>query len=186
MQFRMPCFPYDCPDSEAYASFLSKEAAGFDKVVECCPVAKRPPRVPLPPLWHCIMTWFHKDGGIFGVLPKNSSVHSKSGDAESSQANVASLQLHVPRTTQMLRQYVEEFDMKYLSSSCDMKVDSDQPNLASNGTVKMTRSASELCLTRVLIRAFKEGSFEEGAVVCAPFPSDLSAWKVRSISYMSF
>ena len=99
------------------------------------------------------------------VLPKNLSVHSKSGDAEPSQANVASLQLHVPRTTQMLRQYVEDFDLKYLSSSSDMKVDSDQPNLAYNDTVKMARFSSELCLTRVLIRAFKEGSFEEGAVV---------------------
>ncbi|CAD6216564.1 unnamed protein product [Miscanthus lutarioriparius] len=191
-KFRMPCFPYDYPDSKAYASYASKEAAGFDKVAERCPVAKRPPSVPVPPLWHCIMTCFHKDDGILGVLevddlvranmalPKNSSVHSKSGDAEASQANVASLQLHVPRTTQMLRQYVEDFDLKYLSSSSDMKVDSDQPNLAYNDTVKMARFSSELCLTRVLIRAFKVGSFEEGAVVCAPFPSDLSAWKIRS------
>ena len=198
MQFRMPCFPYDYPDSKAYASYASKEAAGFDKVAERCPVAKRPPSVPVPPLWHCIMTCFHKDDGILGVLevddlvranmtlPKNSSVHSKSGDAEPSQANVASLQLHVPRTTQMLRQYVEDFDLKYLSSASDMKVDSDQPNLASNDTVKMARFSSELCLTRVLIRAFKVGSFEEGAVVCAPFPSDFSAWKIRSISHLSF
>jgi ribonuclease P/MRP protein subunit POP1 len=190
----MPCFPYDYPDSKAYASYASKEAADFDKVSERCPVAKRPPRVPVPPLWHCIMTSFHKDDVILGfpevddlvranmILPKSLSVHSKSGDAEPLQANVASLQLHVPRTAQMLRQYVEEFDMKYLISSSDMNVDSDQPNLASNDTVKMPRLVSELCLTRVLIRAFKEGSFEEGAVVCAPLPSDLSAWKIRSIS----
>jgi len=191
-KFRMPCFPYDYPDSKAYASYASKEAADFDKVSERCPVAKRPPRVPVPPLWHCIMTSFHKDDVILGfpevddlvranmILPKSLSVHSKSGDAEPLQANVASLQLHVPRTAQMLRQYVEEFDMKYLISSSDMNVDSDQPNLASNDTVKMPRLVSELCLTRVLIRAFKEGSFEEGAVVCAPLPSDLSAWKIRS------
>lgn len=192
-KLRMPCFPYDYPDSKAYASYMSKEAAGFDKVVERRPVAKRPPRVPVPPLWHCIMTCFRKDyDGILGVLevddlvranmvlPKNSSANCESGDAEPSQANVASLQLHVPRTTQMLRQYVEEFDRKYLSSSSDMKVDSDEPNLASDNTVGMTRFASELCLTRVLIRAFKEGSFEEGAVVCVPLPADLSAWKIRS------
>lgn len=198
MQLRMPCFPYDYPDSKAYASYMSKEAAGFDKVVERRPVAKRPPRVPVPPLWHCIMTCFRKDyDGILGVLevddlvranmvlPKNSSANCESGDAEPSQANVASLQLHVPRTTQMLRQYVEEFDRKYLRSSSDIKVDSDEPNLASDDTVDMTRFASELCLTRVLIRAFKEGSFEEGAVVCVPLPADLSAWKIRSISCAS-
>lgn len=198
MQFRMPCFPYDYPECKAYALYVSKEAADFNKVVECCPVAKRPPRLHVPPLWHCIMTCFSKDYGLLGVLevdnlvrasmvlPKNSSIHSKSGDTEPSEPDVASLQLHVPRTIQILRQYVEEFDSKCLSSSSDMEVDSDKPNLASNGIVKMTQSMSELCLTRVMIRAFKEGSFLEGAVVCAPFPSDLSAWKIRSISCTSF
>ena len=76
------------------------------------------------------------------VLPKNLSVHSKSGDAEPSQANVASLQLHVPRTTQMLRQYVEDFDLKYLSSSSDMKVDSDRPYFFSQQTVLFSHTKS--------------------------------------------
>jgi len=134
-KFRMPCFPYDYPDSKAYASYMSKEAAVFDKAVECCPAAKRPPIVPVPPLWHCIMACFHKDDGILSGLevddlvranivpPKNSSVNSESGDAEPSQAKVASLQLYVPRTIQILRQYVKEFDMKYLSLSSDMSSD---------------------------------------------------------------
>ncbi|TKW23068.1 hypothetical protein SEVIR_4G269200v4 [Setaria viridis] len=188
-KFRMPCFPYDYPDSKAYASYMSKEAAVFDKAVECRPAAKRPPTVPMPPLWHCIMACFHKDDGILSglevddlvraniVLPKSLSVNSKSGDVEPSQANIASLQLHVPRTIQMLRQYVKEFDRKYLSLSSGMETDADKPYLTSDDTIKMTCS---VCLTRVLIRAFKEGSFEEGAVVCAPLPSDLPAWKIRS------
>jgi ribonuclease P/MRP protein subunit POP1 len=188
-KFRMPCFPYDYPDSKAYASYMSKEAAAFDKAVECRPAAKRPPTVPVPPLWHCIMACFHNDDGILSglevddlvraniVSPKNSSVNSESGDAEPSQAKVASLQLRVPRTIQILRQYVKEFDMKYLSLSSDMVTHTEKPDLTSNVTIKMTCS---VCLTRVLIRAFKEGSFEEGAVVCAPLPSDLPAWKIRS------
>ena len=195
MQFRMPCFPYDYPDSKAYASYMSKEAAVFDKAVECRPAAKRPPIVPVPPLWHCIMACFHKDDGILSgpevddlvraniVSPEKSSVNSESGDAEPSQAKVASLQLYVPRTIQILRQYVKEFDMKYLSLSSDMITHTDKPNLTSNATIKM---ACSVCLTRVLIRAFKEGSFEEGAVVCAPLPSDLPAWKIRSVSHVSF
>ncbi|CAN6200730.1 unnamed protein product [Urochloa humidicola] len=188
-KFRMPCFPYDYPDSKAYASYMSKEAAVYDKAVECRPTAKRPPSVPVPPLWHCIMACFHKGDDILTglevddlvrvniVLPQNLSVNSNSGDAERSQANVAPLQLYVPRTIQMLRQYVKDFDMKYLSLSSHMETDADKPNLTSNVTTNMTCS---ICLTRVLIRAFKEGSFEEGAVVCAPLPSDLPAWKIRS------
>ncbi|CAL5049774.1 unnamed protein product [Urochloa decumbens] len=188
-KFRMPCFPYDYPDSKAYASYMSKEAAIYDKAVECRPTAKRPPTVPVPPLWHCIMACFHKGDDILTglevddlvqaniVLSQNLSVNSKSGDAERSQADVAPLQLYVPRTIQMLRQYVKEFDMKYLSLSSDMETDADKPNQTSDVTTNTTCS---LCLTRVLIRAFKEGSFEEGAVVCAPLPSDLPAWKIRS------
>lgn len=191
MQFRVPCFPYDYPDSKAYASHMSKEAAVFDKAVECRPAAKRPPTVLVPPLWHCIMACFHKDDGMFSgqvndlaraniVLPKNLSLNSNSGDVERSEANIASLQLHVPRTIQMLRQYVKEFDRKYLSFSSDIETDADKPNLTSTDTIKMTCS-----VIRVLIRAFKEGSFEEGAVVCAPLPSDLPAWKIRSASHVS-
>ncbi|WVZ49698.1 hypothetical protein U9M48_001032 [Paspalum notatum var. saurae] len=189
-KFKMPCFPYDYPDSKAYALYMSKEAADHDRTDECRPASKRPPRVPMPPLWHCIRASFHKDDGILSslkvddlvwdnmILPENCSVNTKSGDTE------PSLQLHVLRTIQMLRQYVKEFDMKYLSSSSDMEMDAEKPKLTSNGTVKLTCSLNELCLTRVLIRAFKEGSFEEGAVICAPLPSDLSAWKSRSISYV--
>ncbi|KAJ1276803.1 hypothetical protein BS78_05G243300 [Paspalum vaginatum] len=185
-KFKMPCFPYDYPDSKAYALYMSKEAADHDRKDECRPASKRPPRVPMPPLWHCIRACFHKDDGILSglkvddsvwanmILPENCSVSTKSGNAE------PSLQLCVLRSINMLRQYVKEFDMKYLSSSSDMEMDVEKPKLTSNGTVKVTCSLNELCLTRVLIRAFKEGSFEEGAVVCAPLPSDLLAWKSRS------
>ncbi|KAL6654279.1 hypothetical protein ACP70R_007744 [Stipagrostis hirtigluma subsp. patula] len=191
-KLKLPCFPYDYPDSKSYSSFMAEEAVAFDKAVECRPASKRPPRVPIPPLWHCIIPSCHKVGDIMRhfeaddltqatiVLPKISAVNSKSGGAETSQSNIAtSLHLFVPRTIQTLKQYVKEFDVKYLSSS-DTETDTDKPNLASNGIVKITYSVDELCLTRVLIRAFKEGSFEEGAVICAPFPSDLSAWKTRS------
>ncbi|KAL6907812.1 hypothetical protein ACP4OV_001982 [Aristida adscensionis] len=190
--FKIPCFPYDYPDSKAYSSFMAREAAVFDKAVECRPASKRPPRVHMAPSWHCIMAYFHKGDGIVRgpevddimqatiALPKYLGVNSISGKVESSQSNiVASLQIFVPRTIQTLKKHVKEFDMKYLSSS-DMETDTDKSNLSPSGTVKMTCSVNLLCLTRVLIRAFKEGSFEEGAVICAPFPSDLSAWEIRS------
>ena len=32
----------------------------------------------------------------------------------------------------------------------------------------------KLCFVRVHLRSYKEGTFEEGAVVCAPLPSDIS------------
>jgi len=36
-----------------------------------------------------------------------------------------------------------------------------------------------LCFVRVHLHPFKEGFFEEGAVICAPHPSDLSLWTSR-------
>lgn len=185
-KFKMPCFPHDYPDSKAYSSFMAEEAAALDKAAEYRPSAKRPPRVPVPPLWHCIKASLNKDGIVKGLevddlkrfateLPECLPVNSNCGDS-----GVASFQQVVPRTIQTLRQYVKEFDMKSLSSSYEMETDTDQPNLVSGGTIKMSCSVSGLCLVRVLLRAFKEGSFEDGAVVCAPFPSDLSAWKIRA------
>ncbi|KAG8090420.1 hypothetical protein GUJ93_ZPchr0011g28065 [Zizania palustris] len=183
-KFKMPCFPYDYPDSKAYSLFMAKEAAAFDKAINCRPPSMRPPRVPLPPLWHCIIASFHKGDGMLNtleaddlkhtatVLHESLPVHSNSGDAESLPKNdVPSFQLFVPRTIQALRQYL---------SSCDMELITNKSNVVSCGNVETECSVNRLCMVRVLIRAFKEGSFEEGAVVCAPFPSDLSAWKTRS------
>ncbi|KAI4998983.1 hypothetical protein ZWY2020_054847 [Hordeum vulgare] len=190
-KLKIPCFPYDYPDSKAYSSFMTEEAAVFDNAAEYRPAAKRPPRVPLPP-WHCIMASLNKEGMVRcleaddlkpsdAVLPGCFSLNSNSGDSCSSPTNVvASFQLFVPRTFQMLRHYVKELDMMSLSSSSEMKIGIDEPKSASGGTVKMASPVNGLCLVRVLIRAFKEGSFEEGAVVCAPFSSDLTAWKTRS------
>uniref|UniRef100_A0A0E0RBZ5 POP1 C-terminal domain-containing protein n=1 Tax=Oryza rufipogon TaxID=4529 RepID=A0A0E0RBZ5_ORYRU len=101
---------------------------------------------------------------------------------ESSQIDApTSFQLLVPRTIHMLRHHVKEFHEKYLGSSV-MEAVTDKSSLVSGDNVKTGCSVNRLCLVRVLIRAFKEGSFEEGAVVCAPLPSDLSAWNRKTRS----
>ncbi|KAF7043085.1 hypothetical protein CFC21_052519 [Triticum aestivum] len=192
-QLKIPCFPYDYPDSKAYSSFMTKEAAVFDKAAEYRPAAKRPPRVPVPPSWHHIMASLNKEDGTVRclevddlkpsdtVLPECFSLNSNCGDSGSSPTTVvASFQLFVPRTIQTLRHYVKELDMMSLSSSSEMEIDIDEPKLASGGTVKTPSPVNGLYLVRVLIRVFKEGFFEDGAVVCAPFLSDLTAWKTRS------
>ncbi|KAF9624422.1 hypothetical protein IFM89_011430, partial [Coptis chinensis] len=38
----------------------------------------------------------------------------------------------------------------------------------------------KLCFLRVLLRAYKEGAFEEGAVICAPRLTDILLWTSRS------
>ncbi|OIV91014.1 hypothetical protein TanjilG_16974 [Lupinus angustifolius] len=52
-----------------------------------------------------------------------------------------------------------------------------------NGELKLDNSHGssvvydhKLCFLRVHLHPFKEGFFEEGAVICAPFPSDISLW----------
>ncbi|PON75650.1 hypothetical protein TorRG33x02_244990 [Trema orientale] len=40
----------------------------------------------------------------------------------------------------------------------------------------------KLCFLRVLLRAYKKGSFDEGAVICAPRPTDISLWTLSSVS----
>uniref|UniRef100_J3NA70 Uncharacterized protein n=2 Tax=Oryza brachyantha TaxID=4533 RepID=J3NA70_ORYBR len=190
-KFKMPCFPYDYPDSKAYSLFLAEEAEVFDKSMNCRPSSMRPPKVPVPPLWHSIIASFHKRNGILStleeddlksvaaVLSKSLTMNSNSGDTESSSTDVSTSSKLVPRTIQVLRRYVKEFDAKYLSPS-DMEAVTEKSNLVSGDNMKLECYINRLCIVRVLIRAFKEGSFEEGAVVCAPFPSDLSAWKTRS------
>lgn len=60
-------------------------------------------------------------------------------------------------------------------SFSDLMIDEAKLSLNLNGASQMNYER-KLCFLRVLLHAYKEGSFEEGAVVRAPHLSDISIW----------
>lgn len=83
------------------------------------------------------------------------------------QCKVPTLDIYVPRTSEALKDCVEKIDSGDLVSAGGVEIMDDG------------REKGSVCLVRVLIRAFKEGLFEDGAAVCAPCTDDLSGWTTR-------
>lgn len=142
---------------------MAAEAAASDDSAELRPLAVRPPRVPIPPPWDCIESTCKQGNANTAevVAQPSTDVHPSSpliSDSASSEQSHKLFDGFIPRYSSALNEYLR----KIQGSSIDQM-----------------SSASALCLVRVLVRAYKEGVFEEGAVVCAPIASDMPRWDRR-------
>ncbi|KAF8119111.1 hypothetical protein N665_0001s0160 [Sinapis alba] len=169
----LPFFPSDFPDCKAYSSLTMSEAANLEEKAQRRPLAVRPSRIPIPPPW--------------------SSIHATRCVGESSDQKLTSSETNgveifsnggnlfdgvVARTSESLTAFLQTFP------SHNNLLLSPQPNTNLVETIqedemkaRAQSSDDKLCLVRVVLHAFKEGSFEEGAVVCAPSLADVSLLK---------
>ncbi|MCL7030627.1 hypothetical protein MKW94_017671 [Papaver nudicaule] len=200
----LPSFPFGFPDSKAYSSFKTGEAAVSDKKIELRPPAMRPPRVPIPPPWGSISIRFFVEGSIISggfqaSCKKSSSTDINLGKSCADLGNKihSSLQEQdesffegsIARTSNMLRTYMNETHGGHLllfpDAEMRLKAFSEmlnsEVNVIQRPQLAYQKSANwKPCFLRVHIRAYKEGVFEDGAVVCAPRLSDFSLWISRS------
>ena len=94
----------------------------------------------------------------------------------------------VARTSCSLTNFLKEVKGDHLllfpqlanKKTCFSKIAKDENRLGQgqNGITNIICNR-RLCFLRVLLHAYKEGSFEEGAVICAPRPTDISLWISR-------
>ncbi|KAH7655112.1 Ribonuclease P protein [Dioscorea alata] len=194
----LPSFPFDFPDSEAYSSFMAAKCIETDRNAELRPPAAQPLKVPIPPPWSCVLSTIERgqstindlltpvsqesdhEAVLEGTLVKPVSELLESSSSSSEQA-VPSFQGFIPRTSDALSQYIEKKADKHLLLFPDLSLPTEE-----NWFSCLTRCSNlkpydrKLCFVRVLLHAYKEGFFEEDAVVCAPTPTDLSNWTSRS------
>lgn len=183
-------------------SFMENEASAFDRAAELRPLAVRPVKIPVPPPWDCIRSTVQKGPYILkgfqtldvqgsgGVAPECSLVNLASQNVETLDQATASFQGFIPRTPKTLKEYLEKIcDGQFPLFPSMAIVEKDFSNLIDRNTFNwVTRSDhqmladKELCLVRILLQAYKEGVFEEGAVVCAPILTDLSQWTSRFVA----
>ncbi|XP_026413202.1 ribonucleases P/MRP protein subunit POP1-like [Papaver somniferum] len=199
----LPSFPFGFPDSKAYSSFKAEEAAVSDKKLELRPPAMRPSRVPIPPPWSIIKFSVEgsiiSEGGIQASCKKSSGTKINLGKSCANLDNNihSSLQEQdesffegsIARTSDKLRSYMNEIhgDHLLLFPDAEMRLKALSEMLNSEGNVIQTPQLAnprpadwKPCFLRVHIRAYKEGVFEDGAVVCVPRLSDFSLWISRS------
>ncbi|KAI3933016.1 hypothetical protein MKX01_006965 [Papaver californicum] len=162
-----------------------------DKKIELSPPAMRPPRVPIP-TWGIIRFSVEgsiiSEGGFQASCKKSSNLDNKIHSPLQEQ-DESFFVGSVARTSDMLSSYKNEIHggrlllfpdaemrLKAFSEMLNSEVNVIQrPQLANPKPVNW-----KPCFLRVRIHAYKEGVFEDGAVVCVPCLSDFSLWIFRS------
>ncbi|KAK0581103.1 hypothetical protein LWI29_010073 [Acer saccharum] len=192
-----PYFPSNFPDCNAYSSFMAMEAAAADQKSELRPAAIRPLRIPIPSPWNIVRVSFDKVATGEQDSQFSSEKNMVDGDSlsdmtcrRSDMSHMTSFVSHgnsidiiVARTTGVLTYFLNEIHGNHLPLF---------PQLPNQKTSLIKRMKNEsklgglnetqvnydhkLCFLRVLLHAYKEGIFEEGAVVCAPSLTDVSLW----------
>ncbi|OVA00036.1 Ribonuclease P/MRP [Macleaya cordata] len=175
------------------------------KKVELRRLAMTPPRVPVPPPWGNVRFAFEQGLISVGDIqasnenicsgemgPANSFVDSDINSCDSrslEQANSFS-EGFVARTCNMLTNYLSDVhrdDLLLFPNVAMRKTGFSKMMLNDEGKPSRRPEVAnqilvdqKLCFIRVHLWVYKEGAFEEGAMVLAPHLSDLSKWISRS------
>ena len=193
----LPFFPSDFPDCKAYSCLMEAKAAAFNKKEELRPPVIRHLRVPILPPWGIVRITFDKVINAMethdlstreDLTNANSLPNPCHGNFEifNSDSGSNSFDGTVVRTGCMLTTFLNETktcQLLLFPYAADGKA---RISKFINGELKLDprhRSSDiydhKQCFVRVHLNPFKEGCFEEGAVICAPYPSDISLWTSR-------
>ncbi|KAJ1411574.1 Ribonuclease P/MRP, subunit POP1 [Sesbania bispinosa] len=191
----MPFFPSDFPDCKAYTCFVAAKAAASNKKAQLRPPSVRHLRVPILPPWGIVRATFNKEISAMET-PDLSTGEDLSGanSFSNGSSKISKLDYEnnsfdgtVARTGCMLTTFLNETKTGQLllfPYAADGKA---RISKFIKGELKLdlrhgssVLSDHRLCFVRIHLHPFKEGFFEEGAVICAPCPSDISLWSSSS------
>ncbi|XVE81504.1 hypothetical protein DITRI_Ditri15bG0069800 [Diplodiscus trichospermus] len=197
----LPFFPSDFPDCNAYLSLKEIEATASRKNAEQRPPNLRHFQIPIPPPWSVVHAAFDK----ISMRVKESETSSRENmvgtntmtnlSCERSDATSFTCRNSfdgiVARTSSMLIDFLKDIHGEHLhlfsqlqnSKSSLVKVMEDK-SLMGKGLNEITQTSysRKLCFVRVHLQAYKEGVFEDGAVICAPCLTDISVWTSSRVS----
>ncbi|XP_065860305.1 ribonucleases P/MRP protein subunit POP1 isoform X2 [Euphorbia lathyris] len=194
---QLPFFPSDFPDCNAYLSSMATEGANAEQEAEQLPIAVRPLKVPIPSLWNSILVSVDKrslatQGASISnseaVVDDDKLLNSGSGATNTTALAVDSNSFNaiVARTSDELTAFMNEINGDHVllfpqvPNRRSFELIKNESNLGHPQNGSQIPDDRKLCFVRVLLHAYKEGFFEEGAVVCAPTPIDVSRWTSRT------
>lgn len=195
----LPHFPSDFPDCNAYSYLKTTEAAASNLKEELRPPSIRPLKVPIPPPWDSV--WVTLNRGLLRVgdpqiciendnnslLPNSDCAYS---DVKLIGGEGNLLDGFVARTSCMLINFLNEIQgndlLLFPNKIVDDRMTSFLKVMKNRDKLGQTQNQNtniiyngKLCFLRVTLHAYTGGRFEEGAVVCSPFLTDISLWTSR-------
>ncbi|KAG5574816.1 hypothetical protein H5410_054950 [Solanum commersonii] len=200
----LPCFPREFPDCNAHSCFMALEEAAYDEKSELRSPHTRTWKVPVSSPWDSVRLaleglsgashdWMQHEQLSPNDMIKNlemSTPYSRRCITDSASSCSAPFEGFVARTSYVLTQFLDEISGSHLllfpkalhRTKCISKFMKDE-RIFNEDTVKgiyQINHDQKLCLVRVILHAHREGSFEEGAVVCAPQIDDVMLFTTRS------
>ncbi|KAF7804937.1 Ribonucleases P/MRP protein subunit POP1 [Senna tora] len=190
----LPFFPSDFPDCKAYSCFMAGKADAVNNKAELRPPSKRPLRVPIPPPWDIVRISFNKETSTVEApevsMGEDMTNTNSLPNSCSRSFNISSFESDghlfdgtVARTGCMLTTYLNEIQSGQLLLFPHVADRKARVSEFLKGEAKLDLGLRKsvihdrkLCFLRIHLHPYKEGIFEEGAVVCAPRPSDISLW----------
>lgn len=195
----LPYFPSDFPDCNAYASYKAYEAATFDQEANRRPLAVRPMKEPISLPWHCVKLGLDADF----LTPADSNTNQNVQEAGAIHDGVAmksdSVSLDiiqqnhegtrfpgtVVRTASKLSCFVDQtfgqnFPLFPFSANKKRLSEWVPGKPIDHTQISITLQKNwDMNFVRVILHAFRNGVFEEGAVICAPLLADIESSKSR-------
>lgn len=182
---------------------MAMEGAVLSQKTRLLPPSKRPLEVPIPPPWDCVHLTSGKRSSEVGNSGSqaeeldtqderldNTAKSSSYEKSETSNSDCHGVPFEgiIARTSSMLNDFLNNISGDHLllfpkirdQKSCLYKLMKDEEFLKPDTIVSEVKCGKAQCYIRVLLHAYKEGVFEQGAVVCAPHVADIMLWTARS------
>ncbi|KAL4560819.1 hypothetical protein LXL04_032973 [Taraxacum kok-saghyz] len=158
----IPSFPSEFPECNSYNSLMEAEASAIDEQASLRPESMRPFSIPILPPWNCVRL-------AFGSNP-NEPEEKESYTVVARSARMLTGFLNAINGDRLL---IFPHDKNTLISKFirDEKIIDGVPKSIVENEVRR-----KVCFVRVVLRAYKEGVIEDGAVVCAPCLDDIKLW----------
>ncbi|XP_076903033.1 ribonucleases P/MRP protein subunit POP1-like [Bidens hawaiensis] len=163
----IPNFPSEFPECDSYSSLMEAEVAAMDKEAALRPASVKPFSNPVPPPWNCVRLAF-----------ETSQICSNESDALAELA-LSDNDTVVARSSRMLSGFLNTINGDRLpifphfsdKNTCLSTIMKDEKTLVHDLNI-----CRKVCFVRVILRTFKEGAIEDGAVICAPRLDDIKLW----------
>ncbi|XP_076899363.1 ribonucleases P/MRP protein subunit POP1-like [Bidens hawaiensis] len=170
----IPNFPSEFPECDSYSSLMEAEVAAMDREAALRPASVKPFSNPIPPPWNCVRLAF-----------ETSQICSNESDAVAELA-LSDNDTVVARSSRMLSGFLNIINGDRLpifphfsdKNTCLSTIMKDEKILDHDLNIDsfLGNRCRKVCFVRVILRTFKEGAIEDGAVICAPRLDDIILW----------
>ncbi|VFQ69050.1 unnamed protein product [Cuscuta campestris] len=195
----LPYFPFDFPDCNSYACLMEMDEAAADESARRTPLSSRPFRVPILSPWNSVHLALDKRSPTERSFPlhckdlctkefKQRSFDDFTGCGEHLHATTP-FEGFIARTSHILSRFLNQINGSHLllfpkfsngEKNIFTVIKDKMWNEHSDMVISPVNYGPKLCFVRVLLRAYRKGVFEGGAVVCAPHADEILLLTQRS------